>query len=140
MILLDTNVLSELARPVPDPNVLAWVDAQPPGELATSAVTAAELWYGVARLPVGRRRSGLIDAVDGLLNEDLGDRVLPFDMVAAAHCARIVASREAVGLPISVSDAQIAAICVSHRAPLATRNTKDFQETGVSLIDPWVVR
>ncbi len=137
MIVLDTNVLSELTRRHPDQGVLGWLDSVPATEVVTTAVTAAELLYGVARLPVGHRRTALAAAVHGLLDEDLRGRVEPFDKIAAAHYAVVVADRERVGRPISVADAQIASVCRKLQAPLATRNIKDFEEVGLQLIDPW---
>ncbi len=137
MIVLDTNVLSELIRHSPDPGVLVWLDSFPGSEVVTTAVTAAELWYGTARLPPGRRRDTLAAAVRALLDEDLRDRVESFDLVAASHYANLVSHRERLGRPISVADAQIAAICRRLRAPLATRNVADFEHTGVQLVNPW---
>jgi toxin FitB len=137
VIVLDTNVISELTRYVPDPGVLSWLDELPVGELATTAVTAAELRYGVARLPSGHRKRELTVAISGLLNEDFYGKVLPFDERAAIRYADIVASRERAGRPIDVADAQIAAICRDLGATLATRNIADFEETGIPLIDPW---
>ena len=137
MIILDTNVLSELIRPVPDRAVLAWLDAMPAAEVATTAITAAELLYGVARLPEGRRRTALTGAVHAMLAEDLAGRVEPFDARAADRYAVVVTRRERLGLPIGIADAQIAAICLARRCILATRNTKDFTDTDVELINPW---
>jgi predicted nucleic acid-binding protein len=137
MIVLDTNVLSELVRVKPDARVLAWLDDKPVAEIATTAVTTAELLYGVARLPAGRRKVELEQAVRAVLDEDLRDRVEPFDRKAAAEYALVVTGRERLGRPISVADAQIAAICRARSAALATRNTKDFEDTGIELIDPW---
>ncbi len=137
MIVLDTNVISELTRGAPDPGVLSWLDALPVGEVATTAVTAAELRYGVARLPAGHRKRELTMAVRGLLNDDFYGRVLPFDERASARYADIVADRERLGRPIGVADALIAAICRDLGATLATRNTADFEETGIELVNPW---
>jgi predicted nucleic acid-binding protein len=137
VIVLDTNVVSELVRAAPDEGVLAWLDALPVTETATTAVTAAELLYGVARLPGGRRKAALEQAVRAMIDEDFRDRVEPFDRHAAAAYALVVADRDRLGQPISVADAQIAAICRARGATLATRNTKDFQDTGIELIDPW---
>jgi predicted nucleic acid-binding protein len=137
VIILDTNVLSELARHVPGENVLSWLDAQPADETATTAVTVCELLYGVARLPEGRRKAELTEAVHGMLEDDLRGRVEPFDATAAAHYATIVSGRQKQGRSISMADAQIASICRKLRATLATRNTRDFEDTGIDVIDPW---
>ena len=137
MIILDTNVVSELTRMTPATAVLDWLDAQPAADVATTAITAAELLYGVARLPDGARKNALTGAVHALLTDDLDGRVEPFDAAAAAHYADLVTARERAGQPISIPDAQIAAICRVRRASLATRNTSDFTGTGIDLIDPW---
>jgi toxin FitB len=137
MIVLDTNVISELTRRAPDPGVLSWLDALPAGEVATTAVTAAELRYGVARLPDGHRKRELTMAIRGLLTEDFYGRVLPFDERASARYADIVADRERLGRPIGVADAMVAAICRDLAATLATRNTADFEETGIDVANPW---
>lgn len=137
MIVLDTNVISELVRKAPHPGVVRWLDSLDSSDVMLTAVTAAELLYGVERLPDGRRRRGLRRKVDGLLTEEFGDRVLPFDALAAAHYADIVAGRERSGLQISTADGQIAAICRTWNAGLATRNTNDFVETGIELVNPW---
>jgi predicted nucleic acid-binding protein len=140
VIILDTNVLSELSRQDPSDDVLSWLDSQPADGTATTAVNAAELLYGVARLPRGRRQTALAEAVRGMLDDDLRGRVEPFDAAAAAHYATIVSGREKIGLPISVADAQIAAICRKLQATLATRNTRDFEHTGIELADPFIAR
>ena len=137
MIILDTNVISELARQVPDAGVLTWLDSLETSTVATTAVTAAELRYGVARLPDGHRKQELTLVIRGILTEDFHGRVLPFDERASARYAEIVAGRERIGRPIGVADAQIAAICDDSDATLATRNIADFEETGIELIDPW---
>lgn len=137
MIVLDTNVISELTRQTPDPGVLSWLDSQTASEVATTAVTAAELWYGVARLPAGHRKRELTAAIRGLLTEDFHGRVLPFDERASVRYADIVSSREQIGRPIGVAGAEIAAICRDLGATLATRNIADFEETGIELINPW---
>lgn len=137
MIILDSNVLSELTKAQPDGAVLAWADSVHGPVAATTAITVAELLYGVARLPDGRRKAALHDAVRQLIDVDLGGRAHPFDYAAAVQYAAIVTDRVAAGRPISVSDAQIAAICRSRGATLATRNTKDFEGAGVELINPF---
>ncbi|WP_026455145.1 type II toxin-antitoxin system VapC family toxin [Saccharomonospora iraqiensis] len=137
MTVLDTNVVSELMRPEPDRGVMAWVDRMPPEDVFVTAVTAAELRYGAARLSDGRRKRELVVKVEELFAEDFRGRVLPFDDAAAGCYAEITVAREREGLAVSMADAQIAAICRSHGVPLATRNTKDFSGTGVELLDPW---
>lgn len=137
MIILDTNVLSELTRKKPEAAVLDWLDALPVAEVATTAITAAELRYGVARLPDGRRKTLLAETIHALLNEDFRGRVEPFDELAAERYALVVSDRDKLGRPITAADAQIAAICHARRATLATRNTKDFEETGIELVNPW---
>jgi toxin FitB len=137
VIVLDTNVISELTRQAPAPRVISWLDALTASEVATTAITAAELLYGVARMPDGRRKTELTAAVHGLLSDDFQGRVLSFDEPAAQRYADIVTGRERLGRPIGMADAQIAAICRTADATLATRNTDDFQETGIELINPW---
>jgi predicted nucleic acid-binding protein len=137
VILLDTNVLFELVRPEPDSGVTEWLDSLDPTAVATTAITAAELLYGVAHLPAGRRKERLGEAIRGLLEEDLDGRVEPFDATAAGHYADLVSQREQAGRPIGAADAQIAAICRKLGATLATRNSSDFEDTGIDLLDPW---
>jgi toxin FitB len=137
MIVLDTNVISELMYPRAHPDVVAWVDEHPVDHVYLTAVTTAELRYGVARLPNGRGKTDLADRVRRTIEEDFTGRILPFDDEAASHYADIVVDREQRGMAISMADAQIAAICRTHSADLATRNTKDFADTGIDVIDPW---
>lgn len=137
MIILDTNVLSELMRPTPEGRVLDWIAAQPATSLFTTTITQAEILYGLALLPAGRRKSRLERAADGTFQEDLGGRVLAFDGVAARMYAAVAAERRGAGRPISHFDGQIAAICRSRGAALATRNVTDFIGCGIELMDPW---
>lgn len=137
MIVLDTNVVSEMMRSTPEPRVVQWIDAFAADDVFVTAVTAAELMYGVARLPEGRRKQELLVKVGALIAEDFKDRVLPFDQLAAVDYANVVASRERAGRPISMADAQIAAICRNWSADLATRNVADFMDIGVRVVDPW---
>ena len=136
MIVLDTNVVSELMRAEPAPAVIAWLRRSSDDGLHTTAVTVAEIRYGIARLPLGRRRDSLRQAADEIFAA-FPRQVLPFDLAAAGAYADIVASRDDAGLPISGFDAQIAAICRSRQATLATRNTKDFTGLGMTVEDPW---
>lgn len=137
MIVLDTNVVSELIRSSPAPQVVRWVDDRDSRDVAITAVTAAELLAGVALFPAGRRRDELAEAVDRMVVDDFADRVLAFDLIAAGHYATVVSGRRSIGRPVTTADAQIAACCLSFGATLATRNTTDFDETGVDLVDPW---
>ncbi|MBS62572.1 type II toxin-antitoxin system VapC family toxin [Salinisphaera sp.] len=138
MIVLDTNVLSELMRPAPAPTVIAWLDAASSGELiATTAITVAEILYGIERLPDGRRKQQLGEIAAAMFEEDFADAILAFDAQAAVFYAERVAASEAAGHPCAMADAQIAALCAQHDATLATRNTKDFRSLGVALINPW---
>ena len=136
MIIVDTNVVSELMRPSPSRQVRNWVSAQAPGELCTTAITVAEIRYGLERLADGRRKQSLLSAATEVFAA-FSDYIQPFDADAAIWYATIVARRDRVGLPIDGFDAQIAAICRIRGAALATRNAKDFRETGIDVIDPW---
>lgn len=140
MIVLDTNVLSELLRPQPNTRVMAWLAARPAASLFTTTVTRGEILYGIRLLPAGRRRNALQDAVTAIFDEDFAKRTLPYDNPAADHYADIAASRRTKGRPISQFDAMIAAIARSRGASLATRNTRDFTGCGIDLIDPWTAK
>lgn len=137
MVVLDTNVLSEVLRPVPDEHVVSWLEAQPRQQLFTTAVTRAEILYGVAVLPKGQRRHKLWQAALGILDEEFGERVLSFDGEAADRYAEIGAARKTAGRLMSQFDAMIAAIARSHGARLATRNVEDFEGCGIELVNPW---
>ncbi len=137
MIVLDTNVLSELLRPEPDRQVEQWLSGQDGAQVYFTTVGEAELRHGVAILPAGKRRNALTTAIEGLLDEDFRDRILPFDRAAACAYATIAAARRAAGRPISLPDGQIAAIARARQAAIATRNTADFAGCGLAVIDPW---
>ena len=137
MFVLDTNLVSELMRDTPREKVLAWMDNRPTRELFVTAVTEAEVRTGVALLPEGARRRGLADAAERTLAGLFAGRVLPIDSGAARAYAEITAARRAVGRPISQSDCQIAAIARSRGMTVATRNVRDFVDTGIEVIDPW---
>lgn len=137
MIVLDTNVLSEVLRPVPEASVLAWLAAQPRAALFTTTVTRAELLYGVRLLPDGRRKIALMGAVQQIFAVDLAGQVLGFDDAAADTYAEIAAARKMTGVPISQFDAMTAATARSRGARLATRNVKDFVDCGVEVLNPW---
>jgi toxin FitB len=137
MIILDTNVLSELMTASPDEGVVRWLAAQPASSLYTTTVTQAEILYGVGLLPDGRRRDGLMTAVEDVFAVDFQGRILPFDSDAAHAYARIAVGRRQAGRPISQFDAQIAGIALSRDAGVATRNVTDFEGCGVRLFNPW---
>lgn len=137
MIILDTNVVSELLRPAPEPRVIAWLSAQDGADVWLTSIGEAELRFGAAIMPAGRRRDAIAAAIDALIAEDLRGRVLPFDSAAAVAHAAIAAARRAAGRPISLPDCQIAAICRARGASVATRNARDFEGCGVAVIDPW---
>jgi predicted nucleic acid-binding protein len=135
MIVIDTNVVSELMRPSPSPVVVGWVRRNE-RELYTTSITLAEIRYGIEGLADGRRKELLRSTAQEVFAA-FEERVLPFDARAAVLYAMIVSDRDRAGLPIDGFDAQIASICRGHRAALATRNSKDFQGTGTDVIDPW---
>ena len=138
MIVLDTNVISELMRPEPEPLVVAWMAAQPRALLYTTYINQIEIMYGVGALPEGRRRTALAVAAEALFAEDFADRILPFGAAAAARYPGIVLARRQAGTPIEGFDALIAAIALGAGASVATRDAGGFAGCGVGLIDPWV--
>lgn len=137
MIVLDTNVISEIFRPQPEPRVLAWLESLT-DDVAITSITLAELLAGVRRLPEGRRKTDLAAAIHAAIQpyRDTSS-LLSFDADAAAEYAEVFVLRERAGLPISMADAQIAAICRVNRAVCATRNVKHFEATGVDVANPW---
>lgn len=137
MIVLDTSVLSEEIRVSPSPKVHRWFEEQAPASVFTTAVSQAEMLYGLESLPAGRRRSALHVAIEKVFDQEFAGRILPFDEDAARAFAKIVARRNALGRPISQLDAMIAAIARSRSAALATRNTADFSDCGVRIVNPW---
>lgn len=137
MIVLDTNVLSEILRRVPQPRVIEWLGEQPRLSVFTTTMTRAEILFGIRLMPEGARREGLLDAATKIFDIDFDGQVLSFDNAAAAEFAEISAARRAAGRPISQFDAQIAAITRSRGARLATRNVTDFDGCGVTVINPW---
>lgn len=137
MIIVDTSVVSELLRPTPEPRVEGWLAAQDGLDIYLTAISEAELRYGVGVMDNSKRRDGLADAIDRILREDMAGRVLAFDSAAAEAYADIAASRRAAGRPIAQADCQIAAIARARGATVATRNTADFEGCGVDLINPW---
>lgn len=137
MIVLDTNVISALMLREPDRAVVAWLDTQPPESVWTTSVTLFEVFFGLAILPKGKRRTRLEEAFAASLAEDWGSRVLAFDEDAARHASTLAARSRQDGRPVEIRDVQIAGIVVARRGQLATRNTKHFEGFGVKLVDPW---
>ena len=135
MIVLDTNVLSEPLKQRPDEHVLAWLTSLAE-EAGVTAVSVGELLTGVRALPAGRRRAGLLEAIESTLRAFAGS-VLAYDEAAARHYAMLQEARRGAGRPLAVEDGMIAAICVARGASLATRNTSDFAGLGLELVDPW---
>jgi toxin FitB len=137
MIVLDTNVLSELMKSKPDELVVRWIGKYKTASLFITTLTQAEILYGLEILPEGKRRTVLKEVAKSMFELDFGGRILPFDVDAAQLFATIAAKRRNIGRPISQIDAQIAAIAHSYHATLATRNVDDFEECGVTIINPW---
>jgi len=137
MIILDTNVISELLRPTPSAQVEAWLSEQDGAMVYFTSVGEAELRYGLAILPPGRRHASLSKAINNILDADFRDRILSFDHRAARAYAAIAADRRASGRPISQFDCQIAAIARANEGSVATRNSVDFEGCGITLINPW---
>jgi len=137
MTVLDTNVVSELMRAAPSEDVLAWMDELPPRQLIVTAITEAEVQTGIAILPMGVRRQGAANAAERMSEGLFAGRLLPFDSSAARASALIASASRVAGHPISQSDCQIAAVARSQGMAVATRNVRDFSETGVEVIDPW---
>ncbi len=138
MIILDTNVLSALMQLQPDPQVIAWLDAQAAESIWLSTITVFEARYGLALLADGQRKRLLQERLDGLLQEDLENRLLPFDASAAAQAATLAADRKARGQPVDMRDTFIAGIAMARRASIATRNTRHFDGLTVPVINPWL--
>ncbi|WP_284947067.1 type II toxin-antitoxin system VapC family toxin [Acidisoma cladoniae] len=137
MIILDTNVISEVMKDEPNPIVLGWLNAMPPASLFVASVSQAELLYGIALLPAGKRRGDLLHAASIAFNRHFRGRVLPFDNDAAHAYAELASTRRQAGRPMTPFDAQIAAIARSRGAELATRNVPDFDGCGIVVINPW---
>src|SRR5947207_13878405 len=138
MIILDTNVLSDLMRPLPAPEVVRWLATHPASSLLTTTITQAEILYGLELLPKGKRRAALQNIIESMFGQDFADRILPFDSDAARAFSKIAAARRIAGRPIAQLDAQIASIARSRGAVLATRNAGDFAYCGIQVLNPWV--
>jgi predicted nucleic acid-binding protein len=139
VIILDTNVLSALMRSTPDPKVVAWLDGQAPESLWITSITVFEARFGLGLLAPGRRRRALERAFAQLIEEDLDNRVLDFDVAAATAAAGLATARQQAGRPVDMRDTLIAGLAVARRATLATRNVRHFADLDVPVIDPWTV-
>ena len=137
MILLDTNVLSELMRPSPNLVVSVWLDQHPPEDLWTASVVIAEILAGIEIMPPGRKQNSLRTEIEGMLEEDFEGQLLYFDLTAARLYGQIVSARRRKGRPIREMDALIAATALANGATLATRNVSDFEDCGIQLVNPW---
>ncbi len=135
--MLDTNVVSEAMRIVPDPGVLRWLNESETSDLYLSTITIAEVSYGLQILPEGRRRDAISERFEQFVNRGFSHRVLSFDEPAAFVYGEIMARTKKIGRPMSVPDGQIAAIAKTHNLVVATRNTGDFEPTGMELVNPW---
>jgi hypothetical protein len=138
MIVLDTNVISEAMSSSPNPTVTRWLSDHPSSLLFTTTISLAEILYGIELLPHGKRRSGLLLVTENMFPKLFAERVLPFDEAAARVFAPIAVHRRSTGRPMTLFDAQIAAIAKANGAALATRNTADFEQCGVGVVNPWV--
>lgn len=137
MIVLDTNVISELMRPEPHPAMLVWVASRPRSTLFTTSINRAEILFGIAVLPDGRRRQDLTAAAAAMFAEDFAGKILSFGAMAAEHYAAIVVSRRRAGNPIEAFDALIAAIARAEGTGVATRDTAGFADCGIVVMNPW---
>ena len=137
MIVLDTNVLSETISSSPSPAVCEWLSRQATDNLFTTSISMAEILQGIELLPVGKRRTGLLGAAQSMFTDLFPGRILSFDEDAARAFASIAANRRRRGRPISLFDAQIAAIAWARGATLATRDVSDFEECGIRVVNPW---
>ena len=137
MIILDTNVLSALMKQQPDAQVVAWLDEQPAESVWLNSITLFEARYGLALLASGQGRSLLQERFEALLQDDLQNRVLPFDANAALRAAQLAADRKARGSRVDMRDTSIAGIALARRATLATRNVRHFDDLSVPVVNPW---
>ena len=137
MIIVDTNVISEIMGPNPDYHVVSWMDNLRKNDVGITAISVAEILYGIGSLPDGKKKHRLLEAATTMFDEYFFSRIYPFDQLAAIEYADVVLHRDRIGTPMSMPDAQIAAICIVSGAEFATRNTKDFENTGLVLINPW---
>jgi toxin FitB len=139
LIVLDTNVISELSRPKPAPDVIEWLDRQPRSSIWTTSITVFEVRFGLQLLPKSKRRLLLTSAFEGVI-ESMEHRIVSFDAAAASETATLMASRQQRGKPGDLRDSMIAGIVLAHHATLATRNTSHFEDLSFEVVNPWTVR
>jgi hypothetical protein len=139
MIILDTNVLSEMMRERPDRRVMAWLDRQPQTSVWITSVTILEIHFGLELLGIENQRAQLTKALEALLVEDLGNRVAPFDTAAAQNAAILMASRRKAGRPVELRDTLIAGVALARHATIATRNSAHFEDLPIPVVNPWGV-
>ncbi|MGC8532979.1 MAG: type II toxin-antitoxin system VapC family toxin [Acidiphilium sp.] len=139
MILLDTNLISEPWKPQPNPKIIAWIDAQAIETLFLSAITIAELRFGIAAMPPGKRRQILHERLENQLLPLFAQRILPFDLKASRAYADLMAKAKTAGQPINQPDGLIAAIAATHNLSVATRDTTPFHTAGIPTINPWTL-
>jgi hypothetical protein len=137
MIILDTNVISEAMLPSPSPTVMNWLDARPALDLATTTISVAEIGFGLARLPFGRRRTERERLFNSFIARALGVRIFGFDRLAADTYGELVAARARSGRPLDGPDGFIAAIASSRGLGIATRDIRGFEGCGIALVNPW---
>jgi predicted nucleic acid-binding protein len=137
MVLLDTNVISEIMLPAPDPRVLQWVDQQPPHSIWITSVNLYEIRYGLQSRPAGKRQAALLALLERWLAEVVEHRIANFDQAAARQAANLAAARKSKGRPRDPRDSMIAGIVLASRATLATRNVKHFEDIAKSVVNPW---
>jgi predicted nucleic acid-binding protein len=138
MIILDTNVISERMRLDPALALVSWFERHPGAELYITTITVAEILYGVELLPEGKRRRGLLATAETMFTKVFPGRIFPFEVEAARAFSHVAAARRRLGRPMAEFDAQIAAIASVHNATLATRNTADFENCGIRVVNPWL--
>lgn len=138
LLVLDTNLISELMKSEADPTVLAWFLRHTQDQFATTAINQAEILGRLALLPEGKRKRGMVVAAKAIWDVELQQRVLPFDAACAEAFAQILRRRTGLGKPIQFADAAIAAICATHKAVIVTRDTSGFEDCGIQVVNPWV--
>ncbi|HEX4642334.1 MAG TPA: type II toxin-antitoxin system VapC family toxin [Candidatus Acidoferrales bacterium] len=139
MIILDTNVLSEMMRERPDRRVMAWLNRQPQTSVWITSVTILEIHFGLELLGAGNQRAQMTKALEALLVEDLGNRVAPFDTAAAQNAAILMASRRRAGRPVELRDTLIAGVALARHATIATRNSAHFEDLPIPVVNPWTI-